>query len=152
MVPFRVVVSGASVGEAGLVHPGIAESFDITRPVYVFELDLEQLFQFRLPTSTFKSIPRFPASSRDVAVVVDRTVAAEDVRRTIETSGIGYLEDVSLFDLYEGKPVPPGQKSLAFTLTYRSPDRTLTDEEVNAIHSTIAELLAEKYGATLRKE
>jgi phenylalanyl-tRNA synthetase beta chain len=149
---FRVVISGTSVGEAGLVHPGIAESFDITKPVYVFELDLEQLFQFRLPTITFKSVPRFPASSRDVAVVVDRTVAAEDVRRTIEHSGVQYLEGVSLFDVYAGKPIASGKKSLAFTLTYRSPDRTLTDEEVNAIHSTFPELLAEKYGASLRKE
>ncbi len=147
---FQIAMNGTSVGEAGLVHPSFAELFGIIRPVYVFELDLERIFHLRLPPVTFKNIPRFPSSSRDIAVVVDRAVAAEDVRRSIEESGVQYLEGVILFDVYEGSPIPPGKKSLAFTLTYRSPDRTLTDDEVNAIHSTIPELLSERYGASLR--
>ncbi|NLA26336.1 MAG: phenylalanine--tRNA ligase subunit beta, partial [Firmicutes bacterium] len=94
-------------------------------------------------------LPRYPAGLRDIAVVVPRSLSAGRLERSIYGAGSGLVEKVALFDLYEGAQIPPNRRSLAFTITYRHPERTLTESEINAAHSNIEKALY-KLGAELR--
>jgi len=95
-------------------------------------------------------VPTQPAVYQDIALVVDRSVSAADLEAVIREAGGDLLEDVRLFDVYEGEAIPAGKKSLAYSLTYRAPDRTLTDKEVAKAHSRIARAAEKRLGATLR--
>ena len=106
-----------------------------TRACWVFELDTEKLLPYCPPQLLFTGLPRFPAVARDVAVVVDEDFASDRVVHFVRQWRPELVEDVALFDAYVGAPIPPGQKSLAYTISYRAADRTLTDEEVNGLHA-----------------
>ena len=95
-------------------------------------------------------MPRYPAVERDLALLVPQDVAAGEVAETIRREGGPYLHDVALFDVYEGKQVPAGYRSLAYTMTYRADDRTLTDEEIAEAQSRIADALEREKGVTVR--
>ena len=97
-----------------------------------------------------KQLPRFPAVTRDIAVVVQEDVESGRVEDKIWEAGAGLVERVNLFDVYFGPQVPPGHKSLAYSITYRSLDRTLTDEEVEPVHAGIVENLTSGVGASIR--
>jgi phenylalanyl-tRNA synthetase beta chain len=99
---------------------------------------------------TFTPLPRYPAVTRDLAVVVDEGVAAGDLLQTLWKADEGWIQEIRLFDLYQGNPVPAGKKSLAFRLVYQKEDRTLTDREVNEFHQKLVELLAREYQGALR--
>jgi len=144
----RVVLGGEDAGVVGELHPRIAEGFDISRPVYLFELDLERLLPVALKLRRYQPIPRFPATLRDIALVVERALPSKRVQDIIESSPL--VAKVTLFDVYTGPQVPPGKKSLAYRILYQSPSRTLTDEEVNEEQERILERLGRELGATLR--
>jgi phenylalanyl-tRNA synthetase beta chain len=95
--------------------------------------------------------PRFPAVRRDLALVIDREFPADAVVRTVRKLGDEMLEDVAVFDVYEGQSVASGKKSVAMALTYRAKDRTLTDEEVNRVHAALVEAARTRLGAELRQ-
>jgi phenylalanyl-tRNA synthetase beta chain len=97
-----------------------------------------------------KELDRYPSADRDIAVIIDEVVNAEEIRSEIISCSDGLAGDVAIFDLYRGKNIPPDKKSLAFSIKYRLPDRTLTDEEVDRVHGKIAGALKEKFGAKLR--
>ena len=96
----------------------------------------------------FKSIPRFPEIYRDLSLLVDNTIAVSQIQDIIQIYPL--VRDVSIFDIYTGQQVPQGKKSLAFSIRYQSPDRTLTDEEVDKTQSKIIERLSKELGAALR--
>jgi phenylalanyl-tRNA synthetase beta chain len=98
----------------------------------------------------YRSIPRFPSVTRDVSIIVDAGVQAGQILMFIQNFHSELLREVRLFDVYAGKPVPIGRKSLTFALTYRADDRTLTDEEVNSIQTQVVEQLRQRFGAQLR--
>ncbi|MED4149054.1 phenylalanine--tRNA ligase subunit beta, partial [Halalkalibacterium halodurans] len=98
----------------------------------------------------YEPLPRFPAISRDIALVVDENVTAAQLQQVIEANGGQWLKHVYLFDLYEGEHMETGKKSIAFSLTYFDPERTLTDEEVTAVHEQILKELEASTGAVLR--
>ncbi|NLA11898.1 MAG: phenylalanine--tRNA ligase subunit beta [Firmicutes bacterium] len=145
-----VVIAGEEAGFLGELRPQVAEIWDYPQPAAVAELDLELLLEKARPVPHVAPLPRFPAGLRDIAVVAPRSLSAAEAQRSIYEAGGGLVEKVLLFDLYEGAQIPGDGRSLAFTVTYRHPDRTLTESEISAAHSRIEEALA-KLGAVLRR-
>lgn len=147
----RIVVGDRVVGHMGEIHPTVAARHDLDpHRLFAAELDFEVLTDLATPERLYTPLPRYPAVSHDIAVVVDEDVPHADVERTIREAGAPLLAEVELFDLYRGAPIPIGKKSLAYSLTYRSPERTLTDEEVMEVERRIAEALASRFNAYLR--
>lgn len=147
----QLVVDGRPMGVFGQLHPQVVENFDLpTQPVLAADLNLEGLLEQVPDLYTITSISRYPAVRQDIAVVVNEEVPAIEVQRYIEQAGGRLLRRVRLFDVYRGKQVEPGKKSLAYTLTFQADDRTLTDHDANRLRGKIVRRLAEKVGATLR--
>lgn len=145
----RIERDGKLVGYLGAIHPELAKSLDLDQPVYLFELVLAEVMSGRLPT--FSELSRFPEVRRDLAVLVDREVAAEAVLDTIREAAGEWLTDLRLFDVYHGKGIDPLRKSLAVGLTWQHPSRTLNDDEVNTTTQNIVTSLEGRFNATLRK-
>ena len=145
----RIERDGKLVGYLGAIHPELAKSLDLDQPVYLFELVLAEVMNGRLPR--FSELSRFPEVRRDLAVLVDREVAAEAVLDTIREAAGEWLTDLRLFDVYHGKGIDPLRKSLAVGLTWQHPSRTLNDDEVNTTTQNIVTSLEGRFNATLRK-
>jgi phenylalanyl-tRNA synthetase beta chain len=145
--------SGESLGYLGQVHPLIAEHFDLEgREVYVAELDFDTLVEYGQGQPQLEPLARFPGLDRDLALVLDRDASHERVEATIRDAGGTLLERVALFDLYQGQQVAAGKKSLAYTLRFRAPDRTLTDAEADNAMSKITASVRSRLGALVRGE
>lgn len=145
----RLLVGGRPAGVLGEVHPLVAAAWDLPGRPVIAEMEVDPVVA-QVPTlRPYRPVPRFPAVTRDLAVVLDRTVPAGAVAGVVRDSGGELLEDVRLFDVYEGAPVPPGRRSLAFSLTFRSPERTLTDAEVEEAMARIRAALT-RIGAHMR--
>ena len=138
------------IGFLGEIHPALEKEWEIER-VVIFELELAPLFARMRQTVRAHSIPRFPAIQRDLAVVVAKETSADAVMARMRKLGGELLQQVEIFDVYTGKPIPDDRKSLAFSLRYQSLDRTLTDEEVNLLNSRILEGIQQEFGAEWRK-
>ena len=137
----------AVVGE---VHPAVQEAFDIAKKLYVFEMDVATLLSHTAKNFTSQSLPKYPGISRDLALIVSEETAAADIERVIKKNAGPYFKDVSLFDLYTGKQIGEGKKSLAFALYFQSGERTLKDEEIDAACKQIVEAAGKELGAELR--
>ena len=152
LLPGRVldlIADGQKIGVLGEVHPKTAALFDISsQPVILFEVDLKKLLSFTGQVSRYQAIPKFPAIVRDLALVVDIGLSADKVQDIIQSFPL--VSQVTLFNLYIGKQVPEDKKSLAFSIRYQSPQRTLTDAEIDSIQQKIIERLGLELGATLR--
>lgn len=133
----EVLLGGEVVGWIGEVHPSVLERFDAAGPVVAFELDLARLVRAAGDARPFVEIPKYPAVELDLAIVVPESVTAERVRQALVSAGGKLLADARLFDVYRGKGVPEGSVSLAFSLTYRALDRTLTAAEVESAHDRL---------------
>jgi phenylalanyl-tRNA synthetase beta chain len=138
------------VGVLGEVHPEVAERFDLSDRTYLMELDLERLYLAVPRTLLNQPIPRYPAAERDLAIVVGGEVPAAAVAGAIHVAGGPTLQAVHLFDVYTGENIPAGKRSLAYRLTYQSPERTLTDREIDETQAAIVRTLGERFGAEPR--
>lgn len=139
------------VGMIGRIHPVVASRFDLPSEPILVEIDLHALFDScESPGLVVHSPSLFPAIRRDFSLTVSRDRTAEELVRLVETSETPFLESFELFDRYLGEQIGAGNQSLAFRLTYRAADRTLTDEEVNAIHQSLLERLNRQLGAVQR--
>jgi len=138
------------LGYLGEVADGVAARFDLKQPVWMAEIDFDQLVGLAVLERKSKEVPRYPAVPRDIAIVVDEAVTWRQVVECVESLSEPLRESISFMSAYRGKPIEPGKKSLAFSLVYRSADRTLTNEEVNAAHERLIRHLEQKLGATLR--
>ncbi len=147
-----VVMAGErAVGQLGELHPVVAESFDLPRGVFVFELEFDALVEAAHLLPRFTGVPRFPAVLRDLAVVVPVEVSAARIEAVLRgPAGEGLVEGVELFDVYQGPQLGEGCKNLAFAIRYRAPERTLTDEEITRVHGALVQALAREVGAELR--
>ncbi|MBE8954295.1 MAG: phenylalanine--tRNA ligase subunit beta [Quinella sp. 2Q5] len=134
----------------GEVHPAVAEALGIRKKIYVFEADIDTLQKFAAKKISLTPLPKYPAISRDLAVLVDHDIAAGDVERTIQKSGGQFFKGVTLFDVYTGERIPADKKSLAFAIDFRSNERTLTDAEADAAFQNILATVEKDFGATLR--
>ncbi|MEA4882509.1 MAG: phenylalanine--tRNA ligase subunit beta [Clostridia bacterium] len=144
-----VVLGGAPLGVVGQVHPDVAQAYGVPLHTTLFELDFDALATL-CEESRYSPLPRFPAIERDVAMLVGREASAAEVVGLIRRVGGELAESAKLFDVYEGPQVGLGKRSLAFSITYRAADRTLTDDEVNVVHNAVRNSLANELGAVLR--
>jgi phenylalanyl-tRNA synthetase beta chain len=139
------------LGEFGLLLPALAKKYDLREAVFLTELNLDLLLARRNPSKSFKSLPQFPSIRRDVAMLVPEATTHESVLQAVKQTTPANLEHVELFDIFRGKNVPEGQKSLAYAFTYRSPEKTLTDAEVNAAHMKVVEAFKTQLKAAVRE-
>lgn len=139
------------LGEFGQLQPALARKNDLRDAVLVAELDLDQLLARRNDGKSYKPLPEHPAIRRDVAMVVPETVTHDDVLSLVKRTKPANLEAIELFDVFRGKHVPAGQKSVAYAFTYRAPDRTLTDAEATASHGKLVEAFKQTLKAALRE-
>ncbi len=144
------LVGETSIASLGELSASTAKKFELDQSLFAFEIDLEGWVNALPSTVRFEPLPRFPGIFRDISLLVDKSVSSGEVRKVIEQAGPPLLKQTELYDHFEGKKLEPGKKSLTFALTFQSPDRTLTDEEVNPVFEKIVEQLVEKVQAHLR--
>jgi phenylalanyl-tRNA synthetase beta chain len=142
-----ITADGKQIGIVGELHPSVREHFEIPAAVCLFEIKLPALLPL-IKEKTYKAIPKFPVTMRDIALVVDIGVTHQQILDVIK--GFSLVTDVVLFDVYAGEQVPVGKKSLGYRLTFQTPDRTLTDQQVNGVQQAILKKLASGLGASLR--
>lgn len=145
-----IVADNTVVGTIGEVHPEVLADYEIDLPLYLVDLDLDAVFSRSGTFPGIRSLSRFPDIFRDSALVVAEEVSAGELLRAIERAKPRYAEEVVLFDVYRGGGVPEGQKSIGIRVRYRSAEKTLTDEEIQAAHRRIIKVLEKEFGATLR--
>ncbi|NOZ06728.1 MAG: phenylalanine--tRNA ligase subunit beta [Chloroflexi bacterium] len=147
----QLSVGGEALGAFGELHPLVRQAFDLPdQPVFLADLNLDKLQRLVPEAFYLEPVPRFPAVEQDLAVVVAEGVPAQEVEDTIRAAGGRLLANISLFDIYRGEQIPPGKKSLAFSLRYQAADRTLTDREVAKVQARIVRRLQSALGAELR--
>lgn len=139
------------LGELGQLLPALAKQYDLRDAVFLAELRLDELLARGNRSKSFKPLPQFPASRRDVAMLVPEATTHDAVLQAIKQAKPANLESVELFDVFRGKNVPAGQKSLAYAFTYRAADKTLTDNDVNAAHAKAVDALKQKLSAAVRE-
>jgi phenylalanyl-tRNA synthetase beta chain len=130
--------------------PVLGKRYEAREAVYLAEINLDALLHRRTINKSFKSLPQFPASERDVAMLVDESVTHSDVLGIIKKIKPVNLVDTQLFDVFRGKNVPEGKKSLAYSFTYRSAEKTLKDKEVNSAHEQLIAAFKQELSATIR--
>jgi phenylalanyl-tRNA synthetase beta chain len=140
-----------SLGDMGQVSPVLAKRYDLRDPVFLAELNLDQLLARRNRAKSFKALPQFPSVRRDIAMLVPETTTHDAVLGAVKQAKPQNLEGVELFDVFRGKNIPAGQKSMAYAFTYRNAEKTLTDAEVNAAHAKILEQFKRALQATVRE-
>ena len=133
------------------MHPDVCERYGIGTRVYSCELLFSIIMLHASSDIVYKPLPKYPAVTRDISLTLDEEVTVGAIEEVIFENGGAILEDVALFDVYRGVQVGEGKKSVAFALTYRDLEKTLTDEEVNAVHSKVLEALKERLGAVQRE-
>ena len=125
------------IATLGEIHPTVAANFGIAQSVYVFEMEVDTLLRYRKKKNAIASLPKYPASTRDLAILVDADLSTAEIERVIAKKGGKIFRGATLFDVYMGKQVGSGKKSMAFHLHFQSDDKTLTDEEVDAAFADI---------------
>lgn len=145
----RILVQNQEVGLMGELHPQVRRNFDLKDTAYIFELTVDLLRSLIPEVILFQPIPRYPSVSRDVTLIVDADVESGNILKWIEQLHEELVETVQLFDVFDGKPIPSGRKSISFRIVYRSSDRTLEDEEINRLHREITGHLLEEFKALL---
>ncbi len=139
------------IGVFGELHPSVAAAFGLTdAPVLMAELDLDALLKRIRPLYDVQPLPVTPPVLQDIALIVKEETAAAQVERVIQRAGGDLLKDIRLFDVYQGEPIPAGHKSLAYSLTYQTDERTLTDKEVAKVHEKIVKAVERELEARLR--
>ncbi|RKD27292.1 phenylalanyl-tRNA synthetase beta subunit [Caminicella sporogenes DSM 14501] len=145
-----IVYGNHILGNLGEIHPDVIENYGIDNRIYVADIDFDMILGLTRLDRVYKPLPKYPSTSRDMALVVKEEVYAKDIEDIIRENGGKILEKYRLFDVYRGKQIPDGYKSMAYSLTFRALDRTLTDEEVNKVYDKILKELMEKLNAKLR--
>ena len=144
-----VIVGDDKLGVVGELHPKVSGFFELVEPAYLIEIDLDRLSAFAVDLKNYQPIPRYPSTSRDIALLVDDKVTYQQICDIVR--GFSLVNSVSLFDLYVGEQVPAGKKSLAFRIVYQSSDHTLTDNEVDKVQGQILDKLQRDLRASLRE-
>lgn len=146
----KISAGGKTLGIIGEIHPAVIRKYGIETPVYIAELDFENVFLNIKSELKFKELPKYPAVTRDIAMLVDKAVPVADIEAVIEKASGKMLESLALFDVYEGAQIPEGKKSVAYSAVYRASDRSLTGEEVQKVFDKVVKNLEGQLGAQLR--
>ena len=145
-----VFARGERVGELGRVHSEVGEAYDLKRPVFAFRLNFDRLFALKGPVPVYKGLPKFPPVARDMALIADEKMPVEEPFDFIRSLNEPLMESVEIFDIFRSDQLGANKKSIGYRLTYRAPDRSLTDEEVNALHAGLIEKVTARFGVSLR--
>ena len=145
-----IKIGNEAAGYFGETHPDIAEAFSLPEHTLAGALRFEAVYKAAAPARSYKQLAKFPPVPRDLALLVDAGTPAGDIRRVIKKYGGAILESAEVFDVYTGPQVPEGKKSIAFSLLFRSEDRTLTDDDVAAKITAMLKALDKDFGAALR--
>lgn len=143
-VSAHYTVNGVTIANYGELHPQVVKNFDLSGKVYMFEIDLEAVLSIKVPPFRYQSFSKFPGTSRDLAIVAPVSVTSGEIVALIKEYGGEYLESVSIFDVYEGKHIEAGYRSLAYNLQFRSMEGTLNDEDIEGAIQAIIDALATK--------
>lgn len=146
----NVIINGKNAGVIGQIHPQVTKNFGIDAECYVAEINLLDMFNAIEKEIKFKHLPKFPAVTRDIAMLVDKSTPVGDIEAVISKASGQLLDTINLFDVYEGAQIPEGKKSVAFKISFRAPDRSLTNEEINKVFNKILKDLEYKLQAQLR--
>lgn len=146
----KIFIGENEIGFLGEVHPKVTKNYDIKSKVCIATINLKHVYENTIFIKKFKPLAKFPAVYRDICVIADKDISAKNLSDTIYKCSTDILEDVKLFDVYEGKQIEDGKKSLAYKLIFRSNSKTLTEDEINSVMKKIIEQLENKFGATLR--
>ena len=145
-----VVVKGEAVGFFGELHPIVAKNYGIGTRAYLAVLDMEKVTEYANRSVVYKALPKFPAITRDIAMMVKEDVTVKEIADIIKANGGAYLEEVKLFDVYQGAQIEAGHKSVAYSIAFRSAEKTLSDADIADAMDAMLKELAEKLGAQLR--
>lgn len=148
----NLVIKGKAIGFFGEVHPSVAKNYDLGTKVYIAELTLQDLIDGAQKESTYRALPKYPATTRDIAMLVEDKVLVGEIEKSIAQRGGKLLTNIELFDVYQGKQIEEGYKSVAYKLTFRAADRTLTDEDIQKVMKKILNGLEINVGAKLREQ
>ncbi len=146
----RIICEGTDLGIVGEIHPEVMESYDVEVRTYLAELNFSELVQLSNLEKKYQPLPKYPSMTRDIAVLVKDDITNGQILELITSKGKSILESVKLFDMYKGKQIEEGWKSMAYALVFRAPDRTLTDEEVNKVFQQVLNTLETELEAKLR--
>ncbi|HPS80912.1 MAG TPA: phenylalanine--tRNA ligase subunit beta [Candidatus Limiplasma sp.] len=146
----QLAKDGIPYAQIGEVHPTVREAFGLPKRAVMAELNLQALLEHAVPMGELKPLPRFPSVARDLAMVMDETVAVGPLMAAMRRAGGNLLETIEMFDVYRGAQVGVGKKSVAFSLTFRASDRTLTEPEITKAMDKVQRSCAEQYGAVIR--
>ena len=146
----EVFLDGDRIGVLGQIHPAVAENYGVDAELYCAELSFDAILAHRAPLPVYKPLPRFPSVSRDIAVVCDASIPAGEMAACILENGGQYLKDCRIFDVFTGGRIAAGRKSVAFSLTMRADDQTLTDDHAEETVKKILAALRERFGAEMR--
>ncbi|HLR20940.1 MAG TPA: phenylalanine--tRNA ligase subunit beta [Tissierellaceae bacterium] len=133
----KLIVEGEVLGIIGEVHPDVCENYDINTRVYTGQIDFDKIINLANFNNQYKELPKYPSMSRDIAIIVDEDILYGDIEKVIKKHARDLLEEIKLFDIYKGDQIPEGKKSLAFSIKYRSYERTLKEKEINKIQDLI---------------
>ncbi len=147
----KVFVNNELVGYFGDVHPLVLKNYEIGVSALFAELNFDKIVELAKLSRKFEELPKYPASKRDIAMLVKEDVSVAEIEQAIREKAGKNLEDLQLFDIYRGAQIKEGHKSVAFNLTFRGKDRTLTEEEISSPYNKVIKNLEEKLGAELRK-
>lgn len=145
-----VETSGRRIGHIGAILPAVGETFGLSRPAWVAEIEIEPVLDAASPAVRYKKILRFPHMNRDMAFLAPVGLASEDVPAAVRDFGSDLIRGVRVFDVYRGDGIPEGMKSIAFAVRYQSSERTLTAEEVDSVHADLVDRLTSDLPLTLR--
>jgi phenylalanyl-tRNA synthetase beta chain len=145
----QIRIDNKDVGTIAEIDPMVQNHFDLKQPVYIFEIDLSRLMPLIPDSIVSQPIPKFPSISRDITLIIDKSLEAAGLLNAVRMQEEELIDDIFLFDLFEGKPIPPGKKSISFRIVYRSSMKTLKDEDINQLHQKITQKLLSKFGADL---
>ncbi|OGP23775.1 MAG: phenylalanine--tRNA ligase subunit beta [Deltaproteobacteria bacterium GWB2_55_19] len=147
-----IMINGKRGGVFGELHPELKLKLDLKRPAYLFDADLSLLSDLQANKKAYRPLPKFPESGRDIAFVVDVQTPYNEIISVISSLDTKLIERVELFDVYCGGTIPPSKKSLALRITYRSMERTLVSDEIEAIHGRVRDEIVKRFGAEVRGE
>ncbi len=146
----ELIIGGKVAGVIGQIHPAVCDNYSISGEVYVAQISFEAILAAAADEKQYKPLPKYPAVVRDLAILVDEDVLAADVEEIIKKKAKNLFAGLVLFDVYQGKQVPEGKKSMAYTLTLQSEEKTLADEDTTKTVNEILDALKSKLGAELR--
>lgn len=147
----EIRIDGKKLGILGEIHADVMSRFDLDGKVYAAEIDFSSILKHANLHINFKSLPRYPAVLRDIAVVVKDTISSDQITREILDRAGELVEDLTLFDVYQGEQIPSGYRSLAYSIVYRSREKTLTDKEINNLHQKVVDSLVKQFEARIRE-